>query len=37
VIVPPDADRDAIEAARLEVETRMNRAMEEAEAWVEAL
>jgi lysophospholipid acyltransferase (LPLAT)-like uncharacterized protein len=37
VFVPPDADRDAIEAARLEVETRMNWAMNEAEAWVEKL
>jgi lysophospholipid acyltransferase (LPLAT)-like uncharacterized protein len=37
VFVPPDADRDAIEAARLEVETRMNRATDEAEAWVEHL
>ena len=37
VIVPPDADRDTIEAARLEVEVRMNRATEEAEAWAEGL
>ncbi|WP_165230550.1 lysophospholipid acyltransferase family protein [Aquisphaera insulae] len=37
VVVPPDADRDALESCRLEVETRMNRAMDEAERWVETL
>ncbi len=37
LFVPPDADRDAIEAARLEVEVRMNRSTDEAEAWVEHL
>lgn len=37
VHVPPDADRDAIEAARAEVERRMNEATREAEAWVDAL
>lgn len=35
--VPPDAGRDAIEAARLDVERGLNRATEEAEAWVEHL
>jgi lysophospholipid acyltransferase (LPLAT)-like uncharacterized protein len=35
VIVPPDADRDTIEACRLEVERRMQAAMLEAEAWVQ--
>jgi lysophospholipid acyltransferase (LPLAT)-like uncharacterized protein len=37
VFVPPDADRDTIEACRLEVERRMNEATREAEAWVEVL
>ena len=37
VVVPPDADRDTIEACRLEVERRMQAAMLEAEAWVEEL
>ncbi len=37
VTVPRDAGRDEIEAARAEVERRMNRATDEAEAWVEAL
>ena len=37
VRVAPDADREALEAARAEVERRMNRATEEAEAWVERL
>jgi hypothetical protein len=34
VHVPPDADRETIEACRLEVERRMQSAMLEAEAWV---
>jgi lysophospholipid acyltransferase (LPLAT)-like uncharacterized protein len=37
VHVPPDADRDTLEACRLEVESRMNRAMDEAESWVRTL
>jgi lysophospholipid acyltransferase (LPLAT)-like uncharacterized protein len=37
VFVPPDADRDTIEACRLEVERRMQNAMVEAEEWVERL
>src|SRR5262245_55386841 len=37
VVVPPDADRDAIEAARAEVERRMKEATLEAEAWVDRL
>jgi lysophospholipid acyltransferase (LPLAT)-like uncharacterized protein len=37
VVVPPDADRDTIEACRAEVERRMQAAMIEAEAWVEQL
>lgn len=37
VRVPPDADRDAIEHYRLEVERRMVAATDEAEAWVERL
>ena len=37
VVVPPDADRDAIEAARREVECRMQAATLDAEAWVERL
>jgi lysophospholipid acyltransferase (LPLAT)-like uncharacterized protein len=35
VAVPPDADRDTIEASRLEVERRMQAAMIEAEQWVQ--
>ncbi len=37
LLVPRDADRDAIEAARAEIERRMRRATDEAEAWVEKL
>lgn len=37
VLVPPDADRDTIEACRAEVERRMQKATEEAEAWVAQL
>ncbi len=37
VHVPPDADRDTIEACRLEVENRMQKAMLEAEEWVKEL
>lgn len=37
VIVPPDADRDQIEACRVEVERRMNEATAEAESWVRSL
>ncbi|MGP0067158.1 MAG: lysophospholipid acyltransferase family protein [Isosphaeraceae bacterium] len=37
VIVPPDADRETIDACRLEVERRMQSAMLEAEAWVEEM
>jgi lysophospholipid acyltransferase (LPLAT)-like uncharacterized protein len=37
VTVPQDADRDTIEACRLEVERRMQAATIEAEAWVEQL
>lgn len=37
VHVPPDADREMLEACRLEVERRMNQATLEAEAWVEKL
>jgi lysophospholipid acyltransferase (LPLAT)-like uncharacterized protein len=37
VYVPPDADRETIEAARLEVERRMQAAMIEAEEWVQQL
>jgi hypothetical protein len=37
VTVPPDADRDTIEACRLEVERRMQAATIEAEAWVAEL
>ena len=37
VTVPPDADRDTLEACRQEVERRMQDAMIEAEAWVEQL
>lgn len=37
VFVPADADRDTIESCRLEIEQRMQRATDEAEAWVEEL
>jgi lysophospholipid acyltransferase (LPLAT)-like uncharacterized protein len=37
VVVPPDADRDTIEACRREVENRMRAATLEAEDWVERL
>jgi lysophospholipid acyltransferase (LPLAT)-like uncharacterized protein len=37
VTVPPDADRDTLEACRQEVERRMQTAMIEAEEWVEQL
>jgi lysophospholipid acyltransferase (LPLAT)-like uncharacterized protein len=37
LLVPPDADRAGIEAARLEVEQRMQAAMIEAEEWVQHL
>jgi lysophospholipid acyltransferase (LPLAT)-like uncharacterized protein len=37
VIVPPDADREVIEACRLEVERRMQLATLEAEAWIDQL
>ena len=37
VHIPPDADRDALEAGRAEIERRMNAAMDEAEAWVQEL
>jgi lysophospholipid acyltransferase (LPLAT)-like uncharacterized protein len=37
VHVPADADRDTLEACRLEVERRMQKAMIEAEEWVEQL
>jgi lysophospholipid acyltransferase (LPLAT)-like uncharacterized protein len=37
VVVPPDADRETLEACRLEVERRMQAAMIEAEEWVERL
>lgn len=37
VFVPPDADRETIEACRLEVEERMNEATREAEEWVKVL
>ncbi len=37
VAVPPDADREALEDHRADVERRLNRATEEAEAWVETL
>jgi lysophospholipid acyltransferase (LPLAT)-like uncharacterized protein len=37
VHVPPDADRETIEACRAEVERRMQAAMLEAEEWVERL
>jgi lysophospholipid acyltransferase (LPLAT)-like uncharacterized protein len=37
LLVPFDADRDTIEACRLEIERRMQQATIEAEAWVEHL
>ena len=37
VFIPPDADRDALEAGRAEIERRMVAATAEAEAWVEKL
>ncbi len=37
VFIPPDADRDALEAGRAEIERRMNAAMDEAESWVREL
>ncbi|WP_165244142.1 lysophospholipid acyltransferase family protein [Paludisphaera soli] len=37
VFIPPDADREALEAGRLEIERRMQSAMIEAEEWVEKL
>jgi lysophospholipid acyltransferase (LPLAT)-like uncharacterized protein len=37
VVVPADVDREGLEHYRLEVERRMNRATEQAEAWVEHL
>ncbi len=37
VFVPPDADREALEHYRREIETRMQRAMVEAEEWVESM
>lgn len=37
IVVPPDADRDALEHYRQEVERSMNDATAEAEAWVEAI
>ncbi len=37
VTVPPDADRETLEACRLLVEQRMQTATDEAEAWVEQL
>jgi lysophospholipid acyltransferase (LPLAT)-like uncharacterized protein len=37
VHVPTDADRDVLEACRLEVERRMNQATLEAEAWVDRM
>ncbi|HEV3168552.1 MAG TPA: lysophospholipid acyltransferase family protein [Isosphaeraceae bacterium] len=37
LLVPPDADRETIEACRLEVERRMQAATLEAEEWVEQL
>jgi lysophospholipid acyltransferase (LPLAT)-like uncharacterized protein len=37
VIVPRDADRETLEACRIEVERRMQGAMLQAEAWVEEL
>lgn len=37
ILVPPDADRDVIEAYRQKVELSMQTAMTQAEAWVEEL
>ncbi|WP_435017090.1 lysophospholipid acyltransferase family protein [Tundrisphaera sp. TA3] len=37
VFVPPDADRDVLEACRAEVERRMNDSTREAESWVQSL
>jgi lysophospholipid acyltransferase (LPLAT)-like uncharacterized protein len=37
VFVPPDADRDTLEACRAEIERRMQASMVEAEEWVETL
>ena len=37
VLVPPDADREALENGRMEMERRMVKATIEAEAWVQAL
>ena len=37
VIVPPHADRATLEHYRLEIETRMQKAMNEAEEWVESI
>jgi hypothetical protein len=37
VRIPPDADRETLEAGRLEIERRMQAAMIEAEEWVEHL
>jgi hypothetical protein len=37
VVVPPDADRETLEAYRREVESRMNAATEEAEGWADAI
>lgn len=37
LLVPPDADRDTIEACRLEVQRRMQQATAEAEEWAEHL
>jgi len=37
LLVPPDADRDALEEARAEIERRMLAATAEAEEWVERL
>ena len=37
ILVPPDADREVIEASRAEIERRMQGATTEAEAWVETL
>ena len=37
LLVPPDADRETLEAYRLEIERRMLAATLEAEAWVDRL
>jgi lysophospholipid acyltransferase (LPLAT)-like uncharacterized protein len=37
IVVPPDADRDTVEACRLQIEQSMQRATDEAEEWVERL